>query len=527
MTIQRWLFSAVMGLALGGSPGLVATASADTTNLLARTTFDSDGPAGWGYGYFYGDGGLGVYEGPDRAYYEPTDVESVDAKCRLAFDVSALVGNGNYGVGFGAPQYQPNNDPALFTSTNRGDYIFSFDARVEGLSAGKTTAANAEMQVQFMNSAQTPNNILQVNLPFSPGTTWAHFTFQLDEGNLGADTSDKTFANGYTGITALQFNVNLHLPSDSFDFDADNAILVDNLVLEVIARDSVNNPPAATFVTPLAAWNFDDKPIGYSYQYGWTEHGSQPTATADIAAPGVGVGGSNAWVMQMDNSALAADVPSWAGVGTGGEGPVDYSGFKSSELSAYQVSFDAKAEGLAPEQATATAALQLFLRAPDDTVLASDSDADRDLVVQLNFPITDLNAEWQSFTYTLNKGSVGGGSKTNFTAYFNKIDQLQTQWQIESGASATTWGFDTDNTLMIDNFKLERLDVGCPPLSITKEGNNLVASWNATSTGTTKLQSAASVIGPYTDVPAASSPYSTPATGAAQFYRTVWIAPAQ
>jgi hypothetical protein len=526
MKTNRWLSSAALGLALLGARGFTSDLAADSTNLLARTTFDSDAPSSWGYGYFYGDGGLGVYEGPDRAYYEASDVQATNAVCRFTFDVSALVGNGNYGVGFGAPQFQPDPDPALFISTNRADYLFSFDSRVEGLLAG-STVANAEMQVQFMNSAVTPNNILQVNLPFTPGNQWSHFTFRLDAGSLGADTSDKTFSQNYTGITALQFNVNLHLPSDTFGFDADNAVLLDNLELLVVSRPPSTNAPAPTFTVPVVDWNFDDKPINNSYQYAWTEHGSQPTMTATYNTPGTGVNGGAAWVLQMDNSPLAGDVPAWAGGGTGGDGPADFTAFKNSDLACYRLSFDARVQGLAPDKATATAALQLFLRAPDDTVAPSDNDTNRDLVVQLNFPITDLDGNWQSFGYLLSAGSVGGGTKTNFTAYFSKIDQLQTQWQIESAAAESTWGFDADNALAVDNFKLERIDVGCPPLVISRDSTDLVATWGAPSTGSARLQSSTKIDGPYADVPGATSPYKTPLAGAQKFYRTVWMPPAQ
>jgi hypothetical protein len=50
-------------------------------------------------------------------------------------------------------------------------------------------------------------------------------------------------------------------------------------------------------------------------------------------------------------------------------------------------------------------------------------------------------------------------------------------------------------------------------LTITRSGNNITITWPA---GT--LQQADSVTGPYTDM-AVTSPYTTPATGPAKFYR--------
>src|SRR5690606_9166503 len=112
-------------------------------------------------GYFYGDDGNGMYEGPYRQYYAPDDIEYLDPMCQYLFDLSWLEGRAGYGTGFGGPLFRPDPDPALFTSSNRVDYVFSFDARVEGLAEG-VTSANLEMQVQLFNSEQTPDKILQV-----------------------------------------------------------------------------------------------------------------------------------------------------------------------------------------------------------------------------------------------------------------------------------------------------------------------------------------------------------------------------
>src|SRR5690606_2051274 len=111
---------------------------------------------------------------------------------------------------------------ALFTSSNRVDYVFSFDARVEGLAEG-VTSANLEMQVQLFNSEQTPDKILQVNLPFTAGSNWVHVTRNLEDGALGDGTSDERFAGGYRNVTTIQYNVNSHDPHTAFGFDWDNA----------------------------------------------------------------------------------------------------------------------------------------------------------------------------------------------------------------------------------------------------------------------------------------------------------------
>ena len=75
--------------------------------------------------------------------------------------------------------------------------------------------------------------------------------------------------------------------------------------------------------------------------------------------------------------------------------------------------------------------------------------------VGLDFAVP-AETNWQTTSYLLNQGSAGVGSKANFAAYFNRINDISTQWQIENAASAD-WGLDNDNVLIIDNFKIERV----------------------------------------------------------------------
>ncbi|HOW67079.1 MAG TPA: hypothetical protein P5186_18110 [Candidatus Paceibacterota bacterium] len=527
MQLHRYLPLTIVGLALAGSAGIHTCAMADSTNVLALTTFDAAGPSDWGYGYYYGDDGLGIYEGPDRAYYDPVaDPEMTNALCRYAFDLSLLPGYNNYGTGFGGPQFRPDADPTLFTSTNREDYLFSFDAYVEGLEA-PATEARFEMQVQFNNSDATPAKILQVNLPFSARSTKQHFVFTLDEGSL-ADSSDATFAAGHDNITSLTYNVNIHVPSDAFGFDVGNAIVVDNLMLQMVKRSSVT-VPLPTVAKTIAYWNMDDQPATNEYHYNWSQNSTLPLVTASMEAAGYGVGGSNAWILQMDNTELANDPPQWAGGGTGGTGPVDYSLFNTGDLTGYRLSFDARAAGLAPDRPSTTCALQLFMDAPDDTLQPADENTDADLVARLDFQLTELGTEWRTYTFLLNKGQVGLGSKTNFVEHFNQLTELRTQWQIENIASSTDWGYDADNTLVIDNFRIERLYPAIPSLSVSRSANNLVISWGEWSgQGHIQLQSAPTVQGPYTDVPGATgSPASVPMDNTSKFFRTIWAPPAQ
>jgi hypothetical protein len=59
-----------------------------------------------------------------------------------------------------------------------------------------------------------------------------------------------------------------------------------------------------------------------------------------------------------------------------------------------------------------------------------------------------------------------------------------------------------------------------PKLSISRNGGVVTISWSPTGAGM-KLQSAATVIGPWKDVDTTGNSYTTDATGAAQFFRVV------
>ncbi len=531
MKPNTWIVAVISGLVLACGSNLKELRAAETTtNLLSLTTFEPDSRPGWAYGYWYNNTGsgepVGTYTGPYRDYYDPNDTEMTNGMCWYGFDSTGLEITGNYGTGFGMPMIIPDLDPTLFASSNRADYIFSWDARMEGLKEG-TTTGNVEFQLQFYNSSQSPTKILQVNFNFAAGADWTHFVRSLEEGALGDGTTEAGFAAGYDGITGLQFNFNSHMPTDAFGFDGDNAIVLDNLKLEIIVRPEEGPPPPTVSYTMLD-WNFDDKPVwGAGWGgYEWSANTAHAIFTWDVAAPGYGVDGSNAWIMGMNNSAFAYDPPAWAGGGTGATGPVDYSKFTSDNLDAYRLTFDARAEGLAPDRLTGTVALQFFVSAPDDTLQPADEDLNDDLLVQLDFGFP-LSAEWQTFSITLNKGGAGSGSKDNFKTYYNKIVDVHPQWQIDNAASQAIWDYDTENTVVIDNIKLERVDIGCPPLTITPNGSKVVLTWAAPSTGTVKLQSSSNADGDYADVQDASSGYESPIADAPQYYRTVWVPPVE
>lgn len=518
-------------LSLAGALMLAAGASsvrAATTNVVSLTTFDPAAAAPWSYGYFYNNNGLGSYA-VNHSYYLPDDTDMTNGLFQLTFDITDLNGMANWGLGAGAPLFRADTDPALFVSGDRANYLFNFDTRAEGLLPGQT--ASGEMQVQFYRKDDANQDVLmlQVNLPFQATANWQTLTFNLGDGVLGAGTADADFEQFHAATSDLRFNVNFNEPFQTFGYDGDNAVYVDNVRLQAIDTGG-NSGPQPERTEAIVDWNMDDKGVWYEYNYDWSQNDNHLIRTggnnANNANPNtLGVGGGSGWFLNIDTTSFADNTPQFAGAGTGGGGPADYTRFNTNDLASYRVSFDARAEGIAAINTAAS--LQIFLDAPDDTVQPADADADDDRILQLNFNVAHLTGEFQHYTFSLGKGALGGGSKENFQAYFDKINNLRTQWQIENAASAADWGFDADNMLVIDNIKVERVYQGLQPLTFSVEGNELVLTWTDATTGTTKLQSADTVDGSYTDVnDATGGTYRAPMNGSQKYFRLIWTAPA-
>lgn len=508
-----------------------ATGAAQTsTNLISETTFDTAAPVPWSFGYFYGNDGYGFYS-VVQSYYFPDDAEYTNAVFQFTFDTTDLAGMTGWGTGAGAPLFRADSDPALFVSGDRADYILTFDARAEGLLEGQT-AANAEWQAQFYRKDESSQdvNMLQVNLGFQPTSEWQTFTFKLDQGSLGANTTEADFAQYHGETTDIRFNVNMHEPFNAFGNDGDNALYIDNVKLEVVDHPPVVLTP--TYATTLLDWNMDDKPLWSEYHYDWSQNDVHATFTAGNNSNGTdpnaeGVDGSSAWILSMDNSIFNDGVvPSWAGGGSGGNGPVDYAGFDTADLSKYQIVFDARAAGLAEGRENTTIALQIFLDAPDDTVQPADENADPDFLVRLDTPVR-VSGNFQTLTFNLGKAAIGDGSKANFEAYFNRISELRTQWQIENATSLADWGYDADNALVVDNIRLERLHDGLPPLSFVQEGNELVLTWENASSGMVHLQAAETVDGAFEDLETTGTSYRAATDGTQRYFRLSWTPPTQ
>lgn len=538
--IQR-LRAALLGLAIACAAGFTPTVSAQTitgTNEIAFTDFDVTAP-GWSFGYFYSWNFPGVNTPPNDpqpgtweytiGYTDPL-LTTGPLVYRYAFTNTPYEGpvttnSAGYGTGFGMP-LNWGFDSTVFNSLALEDYILSWDARVEGLSPGQATA-NCEMQIKL----GTGTLALQKNIGYNPGSNWTHFTYTLDAGGFAESTTYTTFTNGLSlGITTVECAQNQHMPNDQFGFDDTNVVYLDNIKLEVLQYSGPPPPPPPTAPVTILDYNFDDRPLGWFNPTGfnWSQlaPNSMPIPTGNGANPGYGVGGSNAWTLAMDNSALAApNTPQWAGLGANGSGPANYTPFGTSALSGYRISFDCRVEGLVPDKEQTTGfSHSFFLRAPDDTLQPPDGDTNADDLVRLNFDFT-AKTNWQTVSFLLSSGTVGGGSKANVTNHFSQITETMLEWGIQNAASGADWEFDNNNVLVIDNYKLERLYVATPPLNVQIAGNNVVVTWAQPATGSAKLQSSVTVNGTFTDQLGATSPYTNAISGTPKYFRTQWIAP--
>jgi hypothetical protein len=538
----QWACGILAGLSLACVVGWNTTATADETNVVYYTDFEyneelgNPGRPAWNP-YSYNYNGVSSWQSADANFLELPD--QTNTLLNFTFDNTSVQGEAGatgYGEGFGGA-VKFLTDVSAMASTNRSDYIFEFDARVEGLLPG-VNAASGEFQVRFNtpdDTVQPPDSntgrdtILQVNYGFQPGSNWTHYVFTLDQGGIGAG-SDKSFALYLSSIDEPGFGVNFHTPDVQFGFDADNVVMVDNFKLSVVVKS--NAPPVPKYEVTIIDWNFDDKGLWYSWGSGtggWAANDLRATWSVSHNEAGVGVDGSAAYKMGMDNTVFADNPPGWAGGNTGGGGPGTYTYFDSPDLADYVVSFDAKVEGLAPETlVTSGALLQLSVNAPDDTLLPADSNTGNDQLVRLDIGIPDLETNWQHFAFALSKASLSGGTqKQTFATNYSKVNEVSFQMQILNAQSQGDWGYDADNVVLMDNFKIQRVYVGLSPVGITKTEAGLTVTWSNPTTGTVKLLSAPSVTGQWTEVPNATSPYLVQTEGGARYFRTLWVPPPQ
>jgi len=365
---------------------------------------------------------------------------------------------------------------------------------------------------------------LQKNYGVSVGSNWTHFAFTFDDGTFGGGSSWASFSNNLAIIAEVRFNVNLHEPYYQFGWDDYNVVLIDNMQLAV--RQFAGPPPPTPPTVPLTIfeWNMDDKPLTYTWgTYNWSADTNNPqiyiptytysATTSEMA--GYGVGGSNGWWLQMDNSTLAPpNTPAWAGGNTGGGGPVDLSHFTDNLLKSYVLECDVRVEGLAPDASVGVVDIPLSMDSPRGNVRLEFSSPGGSNWVHSAVDFSQAN--W-------NTGD-GRLPKSSFATNYNTYTSIAIELQLNSAPNGAMWEFDTNNRVVVDNIKLVHYVAACPPLTIFTATNNVIVTWDAPSTGTAILLSGDTVAGVTNEV-GPTSPYVIPIASAPKYFRTRWVAP--
>lgn len=519
----KWLSSALLGLSLTG-----AVSNADTTNLVSLTTFESGQGLRYTYPYHYNWG----FDWPGSTETFWADLEPPDYINSIGlflFD-STLVAPffpnpaSGYGFGFGGG-LNWDFDTTKLVGTNRDEYIVEFDCRVAGLT-DTVTSGNGEFQIRFDAPDGTlgdpdgnPDTLVQLDYGFSAGSNWTHYVCSLDQATVDANGNWNQFLQYKSLITDIRFGCNWNQPDPAFGFDGDNQVLIDNIQFWAIDRVPVAPPPQVPFA--IVDWNMDDKPLWYSWAAGtnggWSENGVNATYLIEQPVPGAGVGGSNAlmfWVLNdiyLTNSPL----PSWGGGNGGFGGPGDYTYVNSGDLADYRLSMDARAEGLAPWMSAASFDFQTRFNTSTG------------LLVRVDTTFSNVSSNWTRVSALLSKGGIGEGSKAGFAAAYMLVTEVPLQIQLNNVTQSNLWQFDTDNKIFVDNVKLERLVLGCPPLRLTTSGTDVVVTWAQPSSGTSKLQSTSTpwTSASWADVIGATSPYTIPIASAPKYFRTKWLPP--
>lgn len=156
------------------------------------------------------------------------------------------------------------------------------------------------------------------------------------------------------------------------------------------------------------------------------------------------------------DSSLYTPVPSGAWYGFGFGAGMNWEKFNPDLLSSkredYLLSFDAKAEGLLPGIGSGTMAMEVQIEAPDNTIPPEDENGDADRVLYVGREV-QVGTNWTHFQFTLDDANVGSGSEANLAAFLLAISSIN--YNVNFPNPGDHWGFDFDNTVLVDNIKLQ------------------------------------------------------------------------
>jgi hypothetical protein len=531
--------------------GVASVATAQTTNIILQTDFDGDGGEGNlnnDYGYAYAGSSAGTalagYSGaltagagvdgtvansisPDYTLL-PTDPNWNSPS--LAY-VYAGVGNGTQ---FGAPM------TAITPTAVLDSFILSADLQVLGLLPGLTTADITISKVQFLSAGavifdftgdagSVGSNFVHISVPLSSltygganGGDATHPISDLTNAAVVGSIDSFTIEFASQGLPVGTIGGN-PLISPPFGFTDTGALVVDNIQL----IQTGNTVPTPLQEKLIAQVNFDNQLALTNYGYSFSDVGAVPVTAV---TNDTGVGGSIGLQVTADCSSWMTIPPvSFSGWGTASRSLIPYT-LTSSNKASYRLYITTKAGGFLPGITNGPGAVSVQFLAPDGTLSAPDGQPD--VIFELEPNIT-LTTNFQSFVFdgaSMPSVPYNGGSQAQFNQYFSQIYAVNIQVQAigDTSSSPTVWGYDSDNSVTVDNLKLVQLAPGLPPVSVTNTNSQVRVYWADPATGgTAQLQSSTSVAGLYLNISSAASgaasPYVVPAGSANQFFRTVWV----
>ena len=294
-----------------------------------------------------------------------------------------------------------------------------------------------------------------------------------------------------------------NLISPPFGFTSTGALTVDNIEL-IQTGNTVPTPMQEQLI-----WQADfDSTFPNTAVYGFHYRDGTDDASGIVTTNvGGGIGGSNSLEYTVDLSSWSSTPPvSYSGFGVGAtENPLPFV-LTSSNKASYRVYVSAKAGGiLAGASTNIPAVLDLLFTVPAGA--ESPSNASPAVVLDLN-PSLTLTTNWQSYVFdNMAIGVNNGGSQALFNQYVSKVNQMQVQVVAQGSPNvATIFGYDTNNTVDIDNIKVVQLVPGLPPVSVAGTAGQVKIYWTDPATGGfAQLQSSTNVAGPYLNVPGETS----------------------
>jgi hypothetical protein len=308
-------------------------------------------------------------------------------------------------------------------------------------------------------------------------------------------------ASEISGATSVNFTIPATAPTDSGSY----TLVVTNAggaVTSAVAKVTVYLESDVT----LAATDFETYvpgSYGYTYTYSST---NVPLPNYWTNLPAGGTSGSIAGAAVLDGTGFSGVQVDFAGLAGAVFMPASVS---TTNLYCYKYSFDARVENLLPDTVSNTVCrLTLSFKAYDGTNYSTPLAGSRSITLSSNF---------QHFTFTLDTSDYGGASA--LTQLANNLKWVNAfQLEITADGIARDFVNGPGDTVVLDNIQVVQRT--SPPLSVTQNlSGQPVVEWADTAV---TLQSATNVVGPYTDVLGATSPYTVPAGHTMQFFRTRW-----